>query len=96
MPSRVSAMNVDKARLANDFSKMQSQSKHNKRNVDSLKRTVRRLQLKVCLKISYKFRWTSKAIRYHYKNFIFLLVKKTWSAVVKTKCSFERASTKAS
>lgn len=47
MPSRVSAMSVDKAKLANDFSKMQSQSKHNKKNVDSLKKTVRRLQLKL-------------------------------------------------
>lgn len=41
-------MSVDKARLATDFSKMQSQSKHNKKNVDTLKKTVRRLQLKVC------------------------------------------------
>ncbi|XP_034234755.1 F-box only protein 28 isoform X1 [Thrips palmi] len=47
MPSRVSSMSVDKARLATDFSKMQSQSKHNKKNVDTLKKTVRRLQLKL-------------------------------------------------
>lgn len=84
-------MSVDKARLANDFSKMQSQSKHNKKNVDSLKKTVRRLQLKVSYYFPVKL---SKIIHCVYTHvlinlylLVLILVEKTWSSNVPAKCS---------